>query len=209
MKLTMKLTMILTRKLTRKKRLTGTLVLLLLLIFSSPTILAENYYWMDGDLRRSLQIVPLLAAGFGDHADQMTAEEKERLMSVADKKGGATVYRLDPDLSPSAEAELFVNSRMLSPVFEDSGGLKALPGDVTVIFKDAADLADPANAKKILEKLTGQRIHLEPLSWHPSGYIVKTAPGLASLNIANRIADDKEFVLLASPNWWHNSLGPR
>ena len=196
-------------KLTMKKRLTGAFALLLLLIFSCPAIWAKDYYWMDGDLRRSLQIVPLLAAGFGNHAGQMTGEEKERLMPGADKKGGATVYRLDPDLSPSAEAALFANSRVLSPVFEDSGGLKALPGDVTVIFKDATDLKDLADAKKFLEKLTGQRIYLEPLSWHPRGYIVKTAPGLASLSIANRIAEDKEFVLLASPNWWHNSLGPR
>ena len=84
------------------------------------------------------------------------------------------------------------------PVFRsDSGELMALPGGVLVLLQsdtDPAELLAP-------EGVAPGRI--QPLGGLPDAWVVQTEPGLASLELANRLAELEE-VLLSQPNWWRD-----
>jgi len=137
--------------------------------------LAQQHYWYDGQARRALWSDAADVADFG-----APVTEKSAVLRPAALAGGA---------SPSK-----------SPVFRDraSGGghRRALPGGVVVSVP--AGLDEPARqALFARHALTAVR-SLGPGS---QTWLVQAPPGIASLELANRLYESGEFAA-ASPNWW-------
>jgi hypothetical protein len=134
--------------------------------------LAPTHGWRDGSALRPLSIDSTLRADFTPRRD-----------------GGAVALR-------ASEGELKdVPAALQSPVLRDeTGRARALPGGVVVVLAEA--LGDEA-ARALLagHGASGAR-RVGPRTW-----LVPTAPGLASLEAANRLADTGAFVA-AQPNWW-------
>ena len=87
-----------------------------------------------------------------------------------------------------------------SPVLHDSssasGRMRALPGNIIVYFNPLWDAATVNNwiAARKLEVV-------RKLEIGANVYVIKTAPGLDALDIANSLYLSGE-VVSASPNWW-------
>jgi hypothetical protein len=134
--------------------------------------LAPTHAWRDGAAHRPLTIDPALRADFTPRRD-----------------GGAVALRA------SEGALKDVPAALQSPVLRDeTGRARALPGGVVVVLANALD--DEA-ARTLLagHGAVGAR-RVGARTW-----LVPTAPGLASLEAANRLADTGAFAA-AQPNWW-------
>jgi hypothetical protein len=136
---------------------------------------AQQRYWYDGEKRRALWAEPSL---------------------VADFAAGAT--RKDARLVPPALAKGDPLAR--SPVFRDrpggEGTLRALPGGVIL------RLREPMSAAQ--REALAARHGLAPLRELGEGsglWFAPSAPGLPSLELANRLHESGDFAA-ASPNWW-------
>lgn len=156
---------------------------------------AGNFYY-DGGRQHALLLDDTLVAEFGQAPNAV----KSAIPGAQPEKvnGGAAIYRAP---AGSYKAALGVApGAALSPVFHEGGSpagrLMALPGGVLVNFKadwTAQQVNDWAAAKGLVidKKLAiGQ-------NW----YAIKSAPGQASLDLANQIHQSGE-VVSASPNWW-------
>ena len=85
------------------------------------------------------------------------------------------------------------------PVFRsESGELMALPGGVLLAL-------DPDWSDEQVRAFLGRNAiaasRVSDLGWLPNGYFIETAPGFASLDLANALAG-QDGVVLAAPNWW-------
>ncbi len=160
---------------------------------------ATGLYWYDGTAKRSLQMEPdsaiqfgaaaadeeaLAAAGFGASKPQGKARLWKRPRTFA---AGKTV----PET-----AGIPANAGKTSPAFRgEDGALRALPGGIVVKFrnhwtdKDARTWA-ARNGVTLLRKLPLRGV-----------WMVEAAPGLPSLELANRLHEAGE-VEWASPDWW-------
>lgn len=156
---------------------------------------AGDYYY-DGGQKRALLLDDTLVAAFGT----VPAAVKSALPGAQATKihGGATIYRAQ---AGSYKTVLGVApGAAVSPVFHEGGSsagrLMALPGGVLVNFRSnwtEQQVNDWAAAKGVAidKKLAiGQ-------NW----YMLKSASGQASLDLANQIHQSGE-VVSASPNWW-------
>ena len=136
---------------------------------------AQQRYWYDGDQRRPLWSEPSLVADFGAHS----AEKSRVLKPPALVKGDATLR---------------------SPVFRDGSDERsphrALPGGVIVRF-DPSLSADQRAALIVRHRLEVVR----ELGDGTGVWLVRSAPGLPALELANRLYESGDF-LAASPNWW-------
>ncbi|MXX74088.1 MAG: hypothetical protein F4210_13490 [Holophagales bacterium] len=140
----------------------------------------EVYTWRDGDrsLRAYLQ-ADLVVTREGTVASKGTEVRRTgsgRIVRVAaaSRSEGGPVFR-----SPS-------------------GALMTLPGGVLLVFDPGWDEARK-DAFFAANDIAGDR--LSPLGAIPNGYVVATAPGFPSLELANALAN-LDGVRLASPNWW-------
>ena len=161
-------------------------------------------YWYDGDRRREVLESEGLVAEFlpseggktrilqaaPDATEVSTGTDGVRLWRVGDQADVAEMVR---GLNEATEAPSF------SPVFSegptDVGGKCALAGGVNVRFPgDWSTEAIEAFLAK--EGLEGNRIGDIGSTW-----LVESAPGMESLELANRLHEAGE-VQWASPNWW-------
>lgn len=134
---------------------------------------ASTHAWHDGSTRRPLALESGLGADF-------SGALSGKSVALRPASGGTL-----KDVSPSLQ----------SPVFRDEGGrLRALPGGVVVTVPDGLD--DPA--VRALVALHGARAtrRLGERAW-----LVESAAGLPSLELANRLATTGAFTA-AQPNWW-------
>lgn len=85
------------------------------------------------------------------------------------------------------------------PVFRSrSGALMTLPGGVVLVL----DAGWPQSRIEAFLAAAGVGTErLSPLGEIPNGFVVETAPGFPSLELANALAG-LEGVRLSSPNWW-------
>jgi hypothetical protein len=134
---------------------------------------ASTHAWHDGGTRRPLVIESRWGADF-------SGALSGKSVTLRPASGGTL-----KDVSPSLQ----------SPVFRDEGGrLRALPGGVVVTVPDGLD--DPAvRALLALHDARATR-RLGERSW-----LVESAAGLPSLELANRLATTGAFPA-AQPNWW-------
>ena len=181
-------------------------ILWMLIVIVMPSVgWANDYYWYDGDRRLELKIASELAADFRNDRWGISPQQINLITSVREAHPGVILYQLDPGLTAAQQSVLFDPPSALSPVFEDSGGLlKALPGEVTVIFEEEM-------SREAIEALWGNMTgintdEVKPLGWHPQGYILQTAPGLAALRLANSLVG-RPGIALVAPNWWRSGVG--
>ncbi len=134
--------------------------------------IAPTHAWHDGATIRALTLDPGLRADFS-----------------AGLAARPVVLRASPgplkDVSPALQ----------SPVLRDeSGRARALPGGVVVTFAAAPD---DAAARALLAAHGATAVR--PLS--ARAWLVESPAGLASLELANRLAATGAFAG-AQPNWW-------
>lgn len=132
----------------------------------------SGYVWHDGATRRVLRVDASLQADFSGTLH-----------------GGPVV--LHPiDRMPKASA-----AALRSPVLRDEGGrARALPGGVVVVF---AQDVDDVQARRTLAAFGTDPVR--PVSGRT--WLVASAPGLAALELAERLAASGVFAS-AQPNWW-------
>jgi hypothetical protein len=158
----------------RLERLATLCCLLGLAAFAWPAH-AQQQYWYDGPQRRPLWADPSLLADFGVRS----AEKALVLKPPALAKGDAALH---------------------SPVFRDGGNgatpPRALPGGVVVRF-------DPAlSAEQRAALIERHRLEVvRAIGGTGNVLLVRSAPGLPALELANRLYESGDF-LAASPNWW-------
>jgi len=134
---------------------------------------APSHAWHDGATRRPL----VLESGWGaDFSGALSGKS----VAIRPASGGAL-----KDVSPSLQ----------SPVFRDEGGrLRALPGGVVVTVREGLD--EPAVRALLASNDARSTRRLGEHAW-----LVESAAGLPSLELANRLAATGAFVA-AQPNWW-------
>lgn len=131
-----------------------------------------TWVWHDGGTRRALTLQSDLQADFS-----------------TGPQGKSAVLR------PSTGVLKDVSPALQSPVFRDeSGRLRALPGGVLVVL--AAPLADDAATALIASHDARAVRRIGDRTW-----LVESAAGLPSLELANRLAATGAFAA-AQPNWW-------
>ena len=86
------------------------------------------------------------------------------------------------------------------PVFrsQSGGGLMTLPGGVLLSLDSEWD---EARVESFFSQNGISMDQVEALDFLPNGFLVKTAPGFPSLDLANSLAD-QDGVEVSSPNWW-------
>ncbi|MFM1988852.1 MAG: hypothetical protein RJA99_1809 [Pseudomonadota bacterium] len=131
-----------------------------------------SHFWRDGATIRPLTLQSELQADFSPGP-----------------QGKSSVLR------PSTGVLKDVSPALQSPVFRDeSGRLRALPGGVLVVL--AAPLADDAATALIASHDARAVRRIGERTW-----LVESAAGLPSLELANRLAATGAFAA-AQPNWW-------
>lgn len=133
---------------------------------------APTHAWTDGATVRALTLDPRLRADFSSGMGVRRAVLREAAGPLKDVSGA-----------------------LQSPVLRDeSGRARALPGGVVVTFDGAPG---EAAARALLARHGAAAAR--PLS--PAAWLVESPAGLASLELANRLAASGAFAS-AQPNWW-------
>ena len=144
-----------------------------------------NYVWYDGGKPRPLQLDSTVVAEFGDRADT----GGEPVM----RGKGVRIWRQEDQAATRAAA-----GGAASPVFRDSegGAMRALPGNVIVRL-------DPSwNAQQVADWLRENRLsEVRRLPIGGNVLVLSSPPGLASLELANRLQQSGQ-VVSAQPEWW-------
>lgn len=134
-----------------------------------------EHYWYDGEIKRPLWIDGARVADFSG---------QERTKSAVVKAMPAT-KSVNDGTSP-----LFRDSN------DDNARTRALPGGVIVRLHQV--LPDE-QARSFLQQRGLKAVR--EIGSQTGLWLVESAPGLASLQLANQLHERGEFVS-ASPNWW-------
>lgn len=144
-----------------------------------------NYVWYDGGKPRQLQLDSALVAEFSDRTDA----GGEPVM----RDKGVRIWRQQDQAATRAAA-----GGAASPVFRDSegGAMRALPGNVIVRL-------DPSwNAQQVADWLRQNRLtEVRRLPIGNNVLVLSSPPGLAALELANRLQQSGQ-VVSAQPEWW-------
>ncbi len=139
------------------------------------------YSWQDGD--RTLNVVL---------QDDLVVEETSKITA-----NDIVVARGATDSIVRKQAG---GSQDALPVFrsQSGGGLMTLPGGVLLSLSSEWD----EDQIESFFSQNGISMDLvEPLGFLPNGFLVNTAPGFPSLELANSLAA-QDGVEVSSPNWW-------
>jgi hypothetical protein len=146
---------------------------------------AGGYVWYDGGKVRAVQLDDALIAEFD--------AQSEPAGTPVLRSNGVRVWRRNDDAATRAVA-----TGKTSPVFRDSegGAIRALPGNVIVRLDPAWDEV------RIREWLAGNGLTaLRRLPIGGNVLVVASPPGLAALDLANRLQLSGK-VVSAQPEWW-------
>lgn len=155
--------------------------------------------WHDGDKTLKLWPQKNLVAEFSERpilsrsfrVKSMKEQGKTRILNLGSEKAAVqSLRKARSGETPQANySEVFADDR-------EGGHLRALPGNVIVQFEETLSEAD-------IEKWVKTRDLkiVEKLGFQPNTYLIASQPGLASLELANRLYG-QEGVLQSSPNWW-------
>lgn len=155
-----------------------------------------SHLYYDGKQKRRILLDETLVAEFGEAPSAVRSAHPGALAEKVN--GGATVYRVQAGSYKSVGGA--APQVAVSPVFHEggtaAGRLMALPGGVLVNFK--ADW----NAERVNAWAAGKGLVVDKkLAIGENWYVIKSAPGLASLDLANQIHLSGE-VVSAMPDWW-------
>ncbi|EHQ07891.1 S8 family serine peptidase [Leptonema illini] len=162
---------------------------------------ALPYVYYDGDTQRTIYLRPDLLAEFGDSKAVTKADPSA---SPLKNQGMAVIYRVsDSGVKTKIRQGTFsrsINGAVVSEVFSSSpggGALSALPGNIIIQFKDDQTRTQ-INAFLQARSLPVVRTMQIGVS---EFYVVKSTPGIASLETANQLRLLPE-VKSAQPDWW-------
>ena len=148
-----------------------------------------GYVWYDGGKPRQVQLDEALMAEFDGKA--------EPAATPVLRSDGVQIWRQQDEAATRAVA-----TSKTSPVFRDSDGgtLRALPGNIIVRL-------DPAwSATQVNDWLAGTELTaLRRLPIGGNVLVVMSPPGLAALDLANRLQLSGK-VVSAQPEWWEQRL---
>ena len=144
-----------------------------------------GYVWYDGGKPRPLQLDESLVADFDGQSEPAAAPVL--------RSNGVRIWRRQDDAATRAVA-----AGKGSPVFRDSegGAMRALPGNI-IVQLDPALPAGQVDAWLAANGLTA----LRRLPVGPNVLVVASPPGMASLELANRLQVSGK-VVSAQPDWW-------
>lgn len=149
--------------------------LLATVLFAPLSLAAQQRYWYDGDTRRPLWAESGVIADFDGAAREKSGVLKPAGLVKSGAAGTSPVYRDQPG---------------------DTGSARALPGGVLLRFK-------PGTAEAQRDALLSRHglTRLREVGTGTDAVLVASAPGDASLTLANRLHESGDFAA-ASPNWW-------
>jgi hypothetical protein len=146
---------------------------------------AGGYLWYDGGKAREVQLDDALVAEFDARS--------EPAATPVLRSNGVRIWRRQDEAATRAAA-----AGKTSPVFRDSegGAMRALPGNVIVRL-------DPAwNEARVNDWLASNGLTgLRRLPIGANVLVVASPPGLAALDLANRL-QLSGTVVSAQPEWW-------
>ena len=139
------------------------------------------YSWQDGD--RTLNVVL---------QEDLVVQETSKITvndTVVARGAADSIVRKQAGQSQGA-----------LPVFrsQSGGGLMTLPGGVLVSLDSGWD---QGRVESFFAENGISMDQVSELGFLPNGFLVQTAPGFPSLELANSLAS-KEGVEISSPNWW-------
>lgn len=164
----------------------------------------QSYTWHDGAREHTVWLNPRLIAEFNGAGEAASAVRAARPAAqlVPRGRGATRIWRVDEanaDAALSAVRSARPDGKV-SPVFHDGPNegarLRTLPGGVIVYLRpewSASDIRQWAASR-------GLEI-VRSLDIGPNVYLLKTAPGLAALELANSLRRSGE-VVAAMPDWW-------
>jgi len=167
--------------------------------------LQQPYVWYDGDQKRTVWLNPRLVAEFGSNSKSQSALKMaySSAEEIPARHGSIRLWRLANTVAAKAAIRNLKSSpanSTYSPVLHDgpssSGRMRALPGNIIVHLDPSwgQDLIDGWLSQNKLEVV-------KKLNIGPNIFVIETAPGLAALELANRLHDAGE-VVAAYPDWW-------
>lgn len=161
----------------------------------APCVGAGSLYYYNGANQQRITPDPSRSAEFAPYGQTSAARsavpaDSWRFITLRPVIAGATV-------SSSGSA-------WTSPVFREgdspAGRLMALPGGVIVQFQALWSDAQVSNWVATKALTVDQRLGIRG-NW----YVIRSAAGQASLDLANAIHESGE-VISASPNWWKETV---
>jgi hypothetical protein len=172
---------------------------------SKATPLTQSYVWYDGDREQRVWLNPQAVAEFdpdpqGESA-MKSVHSSARVLPTKHNQDSVRLWQLD-STAATALGSLKTSHPQgnYSVVLHDgpasTGRMRALPGNVIVYL-------DPQWSQTTVSNwLRTHKLELvKKLEIGPNIYVIKTAPGLEALEIANALYRSGE-VKAAYPNWW-------
>lgn len=152
-------------------------------VAAQPETKTQTYTWYDGGKPKQVWLDKSLVAEFGQRTESVS-----KPVAVIN---GARLWRQDDQAVPRAQSE-----GRVSPILRDegSGRMRALPGNVIVQL-------DPSwSNEQITAWLSAHKLQ-ETKRLSNNVIVVTAPPGLASLELANRL-HESGTVVSAQPDWW-------
>ncbi len=169
----------------------------------------QSYVWYDGDRKRMVWLNPQLVAEFNPNRENRSALKSvyASAKEIPSNQGTIRLWQLNETVTSKSAIQSLNDSSAASdsknhysPVLHDSsassGYKRALPGNIIVHLdpkwgQAEVDLWLVANSLEVVKKLNiGTNV-----------FVIKTDPGLVSLETANRLYNTSE-VVAAYPDWW-------
>ena len=180
----------------------------------TATPLTEPYTWHDGERTRTIWLNPRRIVEFDSPARERSVvgriyPQAKSLNGSTERKRGVRIWRVEPDARLDAR-EMVKNlmaqapGARFSPVFHDGPSpesrMRAMPGNVIIYPKHRwnVELAERWAATHDLEIVRF-------LDIGPGVIVVRSAPGLAALELANALSENSD-VSAAFPDWWQEAV---
>ena len=169
--------------------------LLALTLALAPGAGAGSLYYYNGSTQQRITPEPSRSAEFAPYGQTSTA----RSAVAPNSWKFITLRPVTVDAAASSSG-----SARVSPVFREgdspAGRLMALPGGVIVQFQPNWSDVQVSNWVATKALAVDQRLGIRG-NW----YVIRSAAGQASLDLANAIHESGE-VVSASPNWWKETV---
>jgi hypothetical protein len=181
------------------------IISLLITVFVTPSMAEDSYYWYDSGVKKGLHMDSELVADFDSASDEESAVRKANpnASRVKGQHGGTKLWKVASPKSAVKKSAAMKPGAGVSPVFREGGHpggrIMSLPGNVVVFFK--SDWSE----QTVKDWVAAQNLEIvDKLNIGKNAYVIKTGPGLESLNLANKLQESGE-VESATPNWWKPS----
>ncbi len=169
------------------------------------TPLTQAYVWYDGERQNTVWLDPQVVAEFnpgesGQHA-AVKADAGAKELPLRHPQAGIRLWQMNNTGNAAVSGMAGSNpGGKYSPVFHDgpnsNSAMRALPGNVIVQL-------DPAWSEGKVRAWFGshQLQMIRKINAGVNVYLIKTSPGMATLEVANALYQGGE-VKAAYPDWW-------